>query len=455
MRPIRLRIYLYCWIAIFAVVFLALPNPASAQQKYIHSLVNEPVDDSRRVVLKGNVHPMARSQYDVGAAPPNLPMERMLLVLRRSPEQQAALSELLDDQQVKSSPDYHKWLCPEQFGLQFGPADSDIQAVTSWLQSHGLQVPRVTKGRTMIEFSGTAAQVRETLHTSIHKYVVKGEAHWANANNPEIPVALAPVVAGVHSLHNFYLKPLNVLSGERFTISQQGSQPQVTYPNGVHALNPADYAAIYNINPAYRAGIYGDGTSIAVVGRSNFLQQDVIDFEGLFGITSNVPNVIHDGDDPGNLGGSEEAEALLDATWSSAIAPDSRVWFVLSASTNTTDGVTLSELYIIDNNVGDVMTESFSGCEAAFSSTEAAGVEALAEQAAAEGITYIVATGDAGAAGCDYASESTAQGPVSVNALASTPFTIALGGTQFNENVSVDRSHHAEAQSSRAFQMSS
>jgi len=101
------------------------------------------------------------------------------------------------------------------------------------------------------------------------------------------------------------------------------------------------------------------------------------------------------------------------------------------------------------------MTESFSGCEAAFSSTEAAGVEALAEPAAAEGITYIVATGDAGAAGCDYASESTAQGPVSVNALASTPFTIALGGTQFNENVSVDRSHHAEAQSSRAFQMSS
>ena len=168
---------------------------------------------------------MARSQYDVGAAPSNLPMERMLLVLKRSPEQQAALSKLLDDQQDKSSPRYHKWLTPEQFGQQFGPADSDIQAVTSWLQSYGLQVSRVGKGRTMIEFSGTAAQVREALHTSIRKYVVKGEAHLANANDPEIPAALVPVVAGVHSLHNFYLKPLSSFSGERFTITRRAGLP--------------------------------------------------------------------------------------------------------------------------------------------------------------------------------------------------------------------------------------
>ena len=170
------------------------------------------MDDGRRILLKGNVHPLARPQFDVALAPPNLPMDRMLLVLKRSPEQQTALLKLLDDQQDKTSASYHKWLTPEQFGQQFGPADADIQAVTSWLQSHGFQVARVAKGRTMIEFSGTAAQVQEAFHTAIHKYVVNGESHWANANDPEIPAALAPVVAGVHSLHNFYAKPQLVLS---------------------------------------------------------------------------------------------------------------------------------------------------------------------------------------------------------------------------------------------------
>ena len=170
-------------------------------------LVNQPVDEAQRFVLKGNIHPLARAQFEVAAAPADLPMERMLLVLKRSPEQEAALLKLLDDQQDKSSASYHKWLTPEQFGQQFGPADADIQAVTSWLQSHGFQVAPVSKGRVTIEFSGTAAQVQEAFHTAIHKYEVNGESHWANANDPEIPAALAPVVAGVHSLHNFYAKP--------------------------------------------------------------------------------------------------------------------------------------------------------------------------------------------------------------------------------------------------------
>ena len=144
--------------------------------------------------------------------------------------------------------------------------------------------------------------------------------------------------------------------------------------------------------------------------------------------------MILDGPDPGNLGGNEEAEAILDTTWAGAIARNAAVKFVLSASTNTTDGIILSELYIIDNNVGDVMTESFGGCEAATTTTEAAGFEALAEEAAAQGMTYVVSTGDTGAAGCDNLGETQAAGPVSVSVLASTPFTVAVGGTMFNEN---------------------
>ena len=415
--------------------FLLVPSLASAQQAYVRPLVNAPIDEGQRIRLKGNTHPLARPQFDMAAAPADLPMDRMLLVLKRSPEQRAALLKLLDDQQDKLSPNYHKWLSPEQFGQQFGPADADIQAVNSWLHLHGFQVAPIGKGRTMIEFSGNAGQVQEAFHTAIHKYSTNGEVHWANASDPEIPAALEPVVAGVNTLHNFYARPLIEISPERFSIGHEpGLPPHATGANGLHALAPDDYATIYNINPVYQGGIDGTGITIAVVGRSNFDNADIGDFRNQLGLSSNLPEVILDGPDPGNLGGDEEAEALLDTSWAGAVARNAAVKFVLSASTNTTDGIILSELYIIDNNVGDVMTESFGGCEAATTATEAAGFEALAEEAAAQGMTYVVSSGDTGAAGCDNLGETVAAGPVSVSILASTPFTVAVGGTMLNEN---------------------
>src|SRR5437660_7182396 len=197
-------------------------------------LITQSIDEAHLTTLRGNIHPLARPEFDLGTAPASLPMQRMLLVLKRSEEQESALRKLLDDQQDKASPNYHKWLTPEQFGRQFGPADQDIQAVTSWLQTHGFQIGQVTKGRTVIEFSGTAAQVQEALHTSIHKFVVDGEEHWANASDPQIPAALAPVVAGVNTLHNFYKKPMYHFVGvySKATRQLKRAQPQFTFPGG-------------------------------------------------------------------------------------------------------------------------------------------------------------------------------------------------------------------------------
>ena len=372
----------------------------------------------------------------MGTAPATLPMQRMLLVLKRSPEQESALRKLLADQQDKASPNYHKWLTPEQFGQQFGPTDGDMQTITSWLQSHGFQVG-TTKGRTVLEFSGSASQVKEAFHTSIHKYVVKGEQHWANSSDPSIPTALTPAVAGVLTLHNFLKKP-NVHLVEKNIPAKftPGSRPQFTAANGLHALTPADYSIIYNAGPVQQSGVNGYGITIGIVGRSNLFNggQDVSDFQNVFGLPANLTNILLNGPDPGDLGGDEEAEATLDTSWSAALATDATVALVVSATTNTTDGIDLSELFIIENNFFNIMTESFGSCEADVTTTDAQGISFLAEQAAAQGITYTVSTGDAGAAGCDDLTDTTAQGPVSVNVLASTPFTVAVGGTMFNEN---------------------
>ena len=171
-------------------------------------------------------------------------MERILLVLKRSDVQEAALRKLLDDQQDKNSPHYHKWVTPEQFGAQFGPTDADMQRITSWLQSHGFRVGS-TKGRTVLEFSGSASQVKEAFHTSIHKYVVNGEQHWANASDPSIPAALVPAVAGIKTLHNFLKKPM-VHMAEKYLPAKlvAKSRPEFTSGSGLHALTPSDYQTI-------------------------------------------------------------------------------------------------------------------------------------------------------------------------------------------------------------------
>jgi hypothetical protein len=374
-------------------------------------------------------------------------MNRMLLVLKRSPEQEAALETLLDNQQDKVSPHYHKWLTPEEFGQQFGPNGHDIQSVTSWLQTHGFEVAKIAKGRNMIEFSGNAAQVQEAFHTAIRKYLVNGEEHWANANDPDIPTALTPVVAGVHTLHNFIKKPMIHIAEQRIPAKLEpqgpGKRPKVTFPGSPlqYALGPTDYWKIYDVDPLFSASppINGSPQTIAVVGRSDLFENyhDVLDFKNIFGVPQGIGAVItvNDGPDPGDLGGAEEAEATLDVTWSSSLAPGAAPYLVVSAVTNTTDGADLSELYIIDQNLGDVMTESFGGCEADYTSTAAQGFATLAEQAAAQGITYLVASGDSGAEGCDDpGAETIATGPLSVNILAATPFNVAVGGTIFNEN---------------------
>ena len=417
---------------LFAAILVFFFGRVAAQTTNIPARITQAVDEKNLVVLPGNVHPLARPEFDQGPAPLDLRLDRMLLVLKPSLEQESELQRLLDDQQDKSSPRYHKWLTPEQFGQQFGLADSDIQNVAGWLQGHGFYNVHVNKGRTVIEFSGSAVNVEEAFRTSIRKFAVNGEEHWANSSDPQIPAALSPVVAGVLTLHNFYKRPQLHVTEEQITVKvEPGARPQFTSSSGLHALMPADFYTIYNFNPLQ----VFTSAKIAIVGRSNINLQDVTYFHFWTNDQAASAQVIVNGPDPGDLGGAEETEAVLDTTWAGAVAPTAWLALVVSKSTATTDGVDLSELYIIDNNLADVMSESFGDCEANFTSAQATGVASLAQQAAAQGITYVVAAGDSGSAGCDNPhTETQATHPPSVNMLASTPYSVAVGGTMFNEN---------------------
>lgn len=424
--------------------FFAFAFGAQAQGPVPQTRITQAVDNANLTLLEGNVYSLARPEFDRGAAPSALPMDRMTLLLRPTPEQSAALDTLLDEQQDQSSPNYRKWLTPAQFGQQFGASEQDIQTITSWLQSQGFQVNHVANGRNVIEFSGTAGQVEQAFHTSIHKYSIPtasgNEDHWANSTDPQIPTALSGVVVGIATLHNFLKSPQHILSARLFPFERKpGAAPQFTGTSGgtaVHAVTPGDLATIYNAAPLYTAApaINGTGSTLAVVARSNVAPGDVSAFRNNFAVSGPTPNIILNGPDPGVItNNGEDVEATLDISYANALAQQATVHFVVSRTTNTADGVDLSEMYIIDNNLGDVMTESFGGCEVGVTAVEGAAISSLAQQAAAQGITYLVSTGDNGSAGCDDPSSPIATQGVSVNILASTPYTVGVGGTMFNE----------------------
>jgi len=171
------------------VVLLIWPALLFGQRGVPQTRIRQAIEDSQLEMLSGNIHPLARPQFDKGLAPEDLPMERMMLVLTRTAEQQTNLDQLLDELNNPTSTHFHQWLTPEQFGEQYGASDQDIQTVTDWLTTHGFHVEPPMKGKTMVEFSGTAGQVANTFHTTIHKYTTNGEDHWANATDPEIPTA--------------------------------------------------------------------------------------------------------------------------------------------------------------------------------------------------------------------------------------------------------------------------
>jgi len=426
----------------------ASPNALPAvQPPAVLSRIVEPIDETKLVQLYGNIHPMARREFDRGAVDPQLPMERMLLLLKRSPEQETALEAFMTRQLDAQSPDFHHWLEPQEFGKLYGPSDADIAAVSSWLANHGFTVNKVSNGRIFLEFSGTAAMVLKAFHTEIHAYTVHGEEHIANNADPVIPQALAPVVAGVVSLHNFFHKPLHRDMGSFRRDQKTGkwtpenpdemARPLFNVPvtgGTFEMVSPYDFATIYNVAPLWTAGIDGTGQTIAIAGRSDISLTDVATFRSSFGLPANAPTIIVNGTDPGIPSANDKIENTLDVEWSGAVAKGATIKFVTTASTATTDGAVTSALYIIDNKVAPIMSFSYGSCEFAEGTAGNAANNSMWQMGAALGISEFVASGDQGSAACDGGGTAPfgASSGLEVSGTSSTPYDVAVGGTDLN-----------------------
>jgi len=382
--------------------------------------------------IEGHLHPKAQPRYDRGPAEPHTNLPFITLMLKRSAQQQKELDDLLAAQQDRNSPQYRRWLTPDQFANRFGASAADIERVTAWLKASGFTGARVSRGRDYVTFGGTASQVTHALGTPIHTFEVEGRRHYANVEDPKVPEVLADVVAGFRGLNDFRLHAPKRRALRAVPINPGALTPDfytTQYPN-TNVLAPDDLATIYNVNPLYKAGIDGTGQLLAIAGQTDVDLTDIRYFRKVFNLPANDPlKVLVPGSKNPGISQDDIGEADLDIESAGAIARNATILYVYS--TDVFD----SAMFVIDQALAPVLSVSYGGCELANSASDIKILEAEAQKAAAEGITWVASSGDSGAAGCEDQNGNTnaATSPLSVNIPASFPEVTGVGGTEFNE----------------------
>jgi uncharacterized membrane protein len=428
-----------CLAALLVAAFACLclfPVPSAQAQDVVPVRITENVDESILVTLGGNTRPEAQPKYDRGRVAHDLPLEHVLLLLKRSPDQERELETLIEDLHDSSSPNFHRWLGAQEFGARFGVAQSDRETIEHWLESHGLTVNVDYTNGVLIDFSGTAGQVEEAFHTEIHNLDVKGVKHIANMSDPQVPAALAPAIMGVVSLHDF--RPhSSYKSRVNYTVSENGTEH--------YLVVPGDLATIYNLNPLFSKGISGQGQTIVVIESSDvYSTADWTSFRSVFGLSSYTkgsftqihpepPGGPNNCTDPGPIFGID-TEATIDAEFASATAPSAAI--VLASCTDTIASfgglLALQNLLNQSANPPALVSMSYGVCEASNGAASNAAFNSTFQQAVTEGVSVFVSAGDNAGAFCDKYDSDSMYG-IGITGWGSSPHNVAVGATDFGD----------------------
>lgn len=418
------------WKPAVFLLTLAVSQSAFPQVKASNRIM-QAIDDRETTQLQGNVHPILQHAADEGRMDGGTQLSAAI-VFKRTAAQEAAVEQLLADQQNPSSPSYHRWLTPEQYAGRFGLTAADTNKVVSWLQAEGFTVDRVARGRTQVWFSGPVSKIETVFRTEMHRYLVDGELHFANAIEPAVPAALSKVVLGMHNLNDFRPKP----RVRMHRVSADSAKPNFTSSiSGNHFLAPDDFATIYDIQALYKAGFDGTGQKIAVAGQSAINNSDIDAFRAAAGLparsaTNFIPTLMP-GTGTSTVVSGDVGESSLDLEWAEGVAKGATEIFVYvgnNMSFNVFDAFT----YAIDNNLAPVISMSYGNCEQNLPSTFLQSIQTLTEQANLQGQTISAASGDFGAADCDNSSALPATGGLGVDIPGALPYVTSVGGTTFS-----------------------
>ncbi|MGH9588127.1 MAG: protease pro-enzyme activation domain-containing protein [Acidobacteriaceae bacterium] len=434
-RAMLLRRVYFCQrtlkMALVALAIALLSGELAPCQTPVHSRIAGVIRSTSMMELRGSENPRAKAALDVGGVNSSTPITGMTMYFKPSAAQQAELETLLQQQQTPGSPLYHHWITPAEYAARFGLSAADLEKVETWLEQQGFSVDRVANSHNAITFSGTAGQVEAAFQTRIDHYMIHGVMHRANAGALSIPSALAGVVLSVRNISDFKPHPLHRAG------HVNAAGPEYTFNSGSshsHFLAPGDVAVIYNLNPLYNSGYTGSGQTIVVAGQSAIKASDITNFQKAAGLSTKAPQttlVPNTGTSTVDDSNGDEDESELDIEWAGAIAQGATINFVYVGN-NQNASVFDAIQYAIEKNIGQVISNSYGACEAAYPSSEVSALEGLFMQANAQGQTIVSAAGDLGATDCDNsATTDLATKGLAVDLPASSPYVTGMGGTEF------------------------
>ncbi len=381
----------------------------------------------------------------IEAVPSEEPMGSITLVLARHPDRQQAFEKLLADQQNPASPQYHQWLTPDEIGARFGLTEEELDSITGWLESQGLHVDWVARARNFIGFSGSAGDVGSAFQTALNYYSVNGKRKMSIDSPPMVPAALAPRIQAITGLYTIEYQPSSQAHAARRDsgVEAAADSPQYTYGGDYYLIGPADFNTIYDVP----AGLTGKNVTIAILGRAHTDHADFDNFKKWTGVSFADPTEVvptaYGGKDPGPPYTSpptgsaptlpDQLEETGDVQREGSVAPDAN--FLLVVASTASGGLQPDAQYVIQGNKAQIITLGYHQCEYLAGPGEVDLWNGMYAQAAAEGISVFVSSGDGGAAGCDSKFETPPANPlpISINFLCSSSYITCVGGTEFND----------------------
>jgi subtilase family serine protease len=422
--------------AIFVMLSMVAPRIANAQTES----------------LAGN-----RPAFDVTAMHTRANTSRPLIIhISFAPRNPAGLSKLLADLQDPASPRYHRWLSQAEFGSRFGRSPDEVAAVRQWVSARGFRVVESSdRGITSV---ASVAQAESAFATAL--VASPDGSLYTNASDPQIPSRFAGIIGSIEGLDNLrHSVPMAIIpSNSRVTRSGTGPHRQealrnsdqrrrdpysaalvpaaiIEYSNGLGpAFGPADLWTFYDETPLLSAGTDGSsGDCIAVVEDTDYYAGAVSLFNSNFSLpVANLTRVLADGSNPGKNG--DEIEALLDIEWTHAVAPGAAISVYIGnpAAASVDPLVDAMRKAVNDNKCGTIsVSYGYCGASSAFFTKT---LDPIFAQAAAQGQSVFISSGDQGAAGIVLNASATAcvaGTSRNVSEMSADPNVIAVGGTEF------------------------
>ena len=374
---------------------------------------------------------------------------------------QAALNAFLAGLSNRTSPDFHHFLTPAQFGQLFGPSLSQIATVETALRAAGLTPGAVSSNRLDIPVTASAAQAERAFGVSLVNYqlpAAKGASSrvgYLNTSAPKLAASAAPFVGGVLGLNDLALSQ-DMLSqpaspGAAGSIAGGSSAPAAAagpsaaaHPAAPDTAGPQacaaasatanefggytanELASYYLMSPLYAEGDLGKGVRVALAEIGPNLPSDIAAYEACYHISTPVKYIKVDGG-AGTGSGEPSPEAALDIEDVAGLAPN--VSIDVYQSPGSDSGVYEMFNDIVKADADKVVSASFGGCEALFKSEDASYMPAVAsvmEEADAQGQTVFASSGDSGSSSCYPFNKNATPDD---NFPASSPNVIAVGGT--------------------------